>query len=210
MNSETAVPATLEEVVIPPPPLEPGQFKVPNGDGIFIIHDERGIPLGFLVFDDLQREWVFIPNFEIPLYPDAGLGGGGTWALLNLVTMALSASATLAMFLLLTLRKSVAKKEEESEDEAQKRQLELKHRKKQWKFAFGSLGAVLAGFIIFVLTQDMTLQVAISDLYTLVHLALLACSLYALSKVKRFKNKTEAQSEDRFEELETVAQTTAA
>ena len=107
----------------------------------------------------------------------------------------------------MALMKPVAKKkEDETEEESQARQHELKFRKKQWRFAFGSLATVFGGFIIFILTQDMTLQVALSDLWTLAHLALLACSVYALSKVKLRKDNKGTRSENELNDLEPAGQ----
>ena len=213
---------------VPDPPLLPGQTLVSNGDGTYLLLDDAGIPLGTMFFDEENGEWVFIPLPEIPLAP----GGyeGGSWALMNLLATMLSLMATLAMFVLFATRKRLKKKEEgeapaegevpavpvtttEAAPQAapgamtgKEPEQDLNLRKKQYKYAYASVAAVIIGAVLFVITQDTALQMAMVDIWTVAHVPLLGYSIFALTKMKSKKSKADPHIGDKLDDLEPAGQ----
>ena len=87
------------------------------------------------------------------------------------------------------------KKQKEEHD------LEVKHRRKQQRYALGSTFGVIIGFLLFILTQDTSLEIAMIDRWTVIHAGLFIFSVYALSRMKRRKKKEDAQTELQEEHL---------
>ena len=73
--------------------------------------------------------------------------------------------------------------------------------------AFASVTATLSGTLLFIITQDTTQAVSMTDIWTVAHAALLVFCLYALTKTRRKKRKTRPSIVDEPYGLELVDQT---
>jgi len=144
--------------------------------------------------------------------------GTPAWALLNLIMTICGAILVIFSIIRLIMRKKEEDREEEDklnelndpryaaarnqayenrnyiheEDEDEEETKEKKFRKR-W-FILEAIGTLLA-IIIFILTQDMRLPMALTDWWTLIHLIILVITVIAFIKLKKRK-KDEDEDED--------------
>ena len=125
------------------------------------------------VVDPVEPE----PTPEIIVDPETPEAGDAAWALLNL----LAAIATAAFSIILLISKS-KKDQDEEEDEEETKQVQEDdeeqaklNRKKTWK-VLSVLTSVLA-FVLFFLTEDMSLPMAIVDKWTIVMVVILVVNI---------------------------------
>ena len=133
------------------------------------------------------------------LVPLANRRGGGQWALLNLILTVLTAAATAVLWALYFVNK---RKEEEEEEEEKamasgnRDEEQVLKRHGLWRIL--SIVPAITAIVVFILTEDMRLQMVFTDRWTIVMalIALVQVAVIILAKKKLKKQKEEGNLEE--------------
>lgn len=128
---------------------------------------------------------IEIEDVEVPM------AESGAWALANLMASVLSVATALWMIISFTRKEENSEEEKEEKEESGNRRISK---------TFGIIPAVVS-VIIFILTEDMTQPMILTDRYTLVMMLILLSNLMLALVTRNRDDKEQKQKEEYAEQL---------
>lgn len=132
-----------------------------------------------------------IPSIGVPL---AAPQGFAAWALANLIFAVVGAVMALVFTVIRSMRKNDEKEDEEDREDREDQQEKLRHRR-SFGWIIGTLVLAIAGLLLFVFTQDISLPMVWFDMWTIVHV-ILFIALLVLGNVAIRRKKIKPKEED--------------
>ena len=146
--------------------------------------EEAEVPMAAPAAEEIEENEIPMaaPEIEDEVIPAAAPAESSAWALINLVCTALSILAALGMILTFFRRKKAQEENEEESSEQKRRGVKF----------LGILPAAISA-VVFLLTEDMSRPMQLTDKWTVLMLVILIGSLVLALATKNRKQKSEAR-----------------
>ena len=112
----------------------------------------------------------------IPVFGEAG--NGGTWALLNLVLVAIGVVLAVEAIVSAIVRN---KREREKQEDADLSENNKVHKQQQFFWIVMSISLGIGGAALFLITQDLSKEFTLLDYWSIVHMALVVYEAVAFA-----------------------------